>query len=188
MSESSRPSPRPHSPGTITKQHSGGRQRVISSCLTCRRRKVKCDHIHPVCGACTRGNHACIYASDPMLGPAAGSGGTRISKAASSNVKLSKTSDVQARLDRLESLLQKAVSGHAQPQQPLLHHGSEDHVHLSEFSPSAASQSSQGAGISSDDHDGTLLLDGGQSKFVSSLHYALLADEVYDTIAYFQRF
>jgi hypothetical protein len=29
-----------------------------------------------------------------------------------------------------------------------------------------------------DDGDGTLLLDGGQSKFVSSLHYALLAEEV----------
>ncbi|KAJ4379340.1 hypothetical protein N0V86_005385 [Didymella sp. IMI 355093] len=31
-----------------------------------------------------------------------------------------------------------------------------------------------------DDGDGTLLLDGGQSKFVSSLHYALLAEEIQD--------
>ncbi|KAF2446274.1 hypothetical protein P171DRAFT_357011 [Karstenula rhodostoma CBS 690.94] len=117
-----------------------------------------------------------------MLGSAVGSGGTRISKPASAGTgKLSRTCDVQARLDRLESLLEKAVSGNPSPQQSLpryIRH--EEHGHDSELSPSATSQTSQGAGISSDNHDGTLLLDGGQSKFVSSLHYALLADEIQD--------
>lgn len=46
--------------------------------------------------------------------------------------------------------------------------------------PSSNSQTSHGQGIASDDGDGTLLIDGRQSKFVSSLHYALLADEIQD--------
>lgn len=49
--------------------------------------------------------------------------------------------------------------------------------HEAAMTPSSNSQTSHGAGIA-DDGDGTLLLDGGQSKFVSSLHYALLAEEV----------
>jgi hypothetical protein len=120
MTDSSRASSTPHSPGTAPKHPPGGRQRVISSCLTCRRRKVKCDHVHPICGACTRGNHVCTYASDQMLGSAVGSGGTRISKPAyAGNGRLSRNGDVQARLDRLESLLEKAVSGNPPPQQSL---------------------------------------------------------------------
>lgn len=49
------------------------------------------------------------------------------------------------------------------------------------LTPSSNSQASHGAGMA-DDGDGTLLLDGGQSKFVSSLHYALLAEEVSTSI------
>jgi hypothetical protein len=49
--------------------------------------------------------------------------------------------------------------------------------HEAALTPSSNSQASHGAGMA-DDGDGTLLLDGGQSKFVSSLHYALLAEEV----------
>ena len=49
--------------------------------------------------------------------------------------------------------------------------------HEATLTPSSNSQTSHGAGMA-DDGDGTLLLDGGQSKFVSSLHYALLAEEV----------
>ena len=52
------------------------------------------------------------------------------------------------------------------------------------LSPSSNSQTSHGGGIASDDGDGTLLLNGGQSQFVSSLHFALLADEVSATFRY----
>lgn len=173
------------SPNTNSSQKlhpGGGRQRIISSCLTCRRRKVKCDHVHPICGACNRGSHICTYATDQSQ---IQTGSGRIGKSlVASNGKASRGSEIQARLDRLEILLEKAVSGQGnsvsrsseqsaskqdKPREP------ESHV-----SPSSNSQSSLGAGISSDNRDGTLILDEGQSQFVSSLHYALLADEIQD--------
>ncbi|QQK48436.1 C6 transcription factor, putative [Penicillium digitatum] len=43
----------------------GGRQitrnRASYSCHTCRRRKVKCNKIHPRCGNCVKNNTECIY-------------------------------------------------------------------------------------------------------------------------------
>lgn len=176
MVDTSRPSSQAHSPSSAGKA-SAGRQRIISSCLTCRRRKVRCDHGHPVCGACTRGNHVCTYATDQSTTGSVG----RISKPAlAGSGKMSRNSDVQSRLDRLELLLEKAVSG--QPVQPASSdRRDEDHFKPepdSQLSPSSNSQTSVGAGMSSDNQDGTLLLDGGQSQFVSSLHYALLAEEV----------
>jgi hypothetical protein len=106
----------------------------------------------------------------------------RISKPSttiSGNGRIAKSSDVQSRLERLESLLEKAVSGQGgRPSVPARAIGdSEMRDHEVAFTPSSNSQTSQGAGMA-DDGDGTLLLDGGQSKFVSSLHYALLAEEV----------
>ena len=153
----------------------GGRHRVISSCLTCRRRKVRCDHVHPICGACTRGNHVCTYATD-------GAGaGNRVSKSSFAGNGKARGEDVQARLERLERLLEKRVNALGGPpldavrgdgvadgfskQGPGTHH-----------SPSNSQSSPQG--MSSDNHDGTLLLNGEQTQFVSSLHYALLAEEV----------
>jgi hypothetical protein len=158
------------SPGAAAKSTgSGGRQRVISSCLTCRRRKVKCDHAHPICGACTRGNHVCTWSDQVTPQPGAG----RISKPI-----LAKSSDVQSRLDRLELLLEKAVTGQG-PRRPVhgRPHSDSDVKDYDPNTPSATSQTSHSAGMA-DDGDGTLLLDGGQSQFVSSLHYALLAEEV----------
>ncbi|PYI32573.1 hypothetical protein BP00DRAFT_368664 [Aspergillus indologenus CBS 114.80] len=43
----------------------GGRQitrnRASYSCHTCRRRKVKCDKVHPICGNCQKNETECIY-------------------------------------------------------------------------------------------------------------------------------
>lgn len=175
QSPNSNSSAKPHSAG-------GGRQRIISSCLTCRRRKVRCDHGHPICGACSRGNHVCTYATDQGLGQA--SSGRVAKPTFSVNGKgLRGSSDVQSRLDRLELLLEKAVAGQGLPLQEAgetrgEHEKYDKRDSETQLSPSSNSQSSHGAGISSDNHDGTLLLDEGQSQFVSSLHYALLADEV----------
>ncbi|KAJ4524242.1 hypothetical protein HRR83_002362 [Exophiala dermatitidis] len=40
------------------------RSRTSYSCSTCRRRKIKCDKIHPVCGGCRKANEKCVYISD----------------------------------------------------------------------------------------------------------------------------
>lgn len=183
MSDASKANSQSPSSSSTAKPHpAGGRQRVISSCLTCRRRKVRCDHVHPICGACTRGNHLCTWNTDQGLGGQAGAG--RITKPSySANGKPSRGNDVQSRLERLELLLEKAVSGKGAAAQNL-DQAKHDHERLerrdteNHFSPSSNSQSSQGAGISCDNNDGTLLLDEGKSQFVSSLHYALLAEEV----------
>lgn len=159
----------------------GGRQRVISSCLTCRRRKVKCDHTHPICSSCTRGNHVCTWTDQVP----ASTGTGRISKPSFANSgKLAKTSDVQARLERLEHLLEKATTGQgSKPTSyipPSVEGKPESDAQLtpSSSSQTSHSQTSHSGGIASDDGGGTLLLDGDQSQFVSSLHFALLADEV----------
>lgn len=170
QSPNSNLSSKPHSAG-------GGRQRIIASCLTCRRRKVKCDHGHPICGACTRGNHVCTYATDQSGG---GPGAGRVSKSILSSFgKGARSGDLQARLDRLESLFEKAVTGQAPASYTSGRSSTDvDRIADPDTTPSSNSQTSQGAGISSDNHDGTLLLEEGQSQFVSSLHWALLADEV----------
>ena len=106
----------------------------------------------------------------------------RISKPAlAGNGKIAKNSDVQSRLDRLELLLEKAVAGSAAiPVQQASVSSSTDAERKDQeaHTPSSKSQISVGQGMTSDNGDGTLLLDGGGSQFVSTLHFALLADEV----------
>ncbi|GMM46658.1 hypothetical protein DAPK24_032330 [Pichia kluyveri] len=36
-------------------------KRSKSGCLTCRKRKKKCDEVHPICGLCKRRNSECIW-------------------------------------------------------------------------------------------------------------------------------
>ncbi|KAJ9651514.1 hypothetical protein H2198_009211 [Neophaeococcomyces mojaviensis] len=53
------------------------RSRISYSCQTCRRRKVKCDKTHPICGGCQKAGEECVYseadksAFDPILQSAA---------------------------------------------------------------------------------------------------------------------
>ncbi|PYH49475.1 uncharacterized protein BP01DRAFT_413116 [Aspergillus saccharolyticus JOP 1030-1] len=37
------------------------RNRASYSCHTCRRRKVKCDKVHPICGNCQKNETECVY-------------------------------------------------------------------------------------------------------------------------------
>ncbi|EXJ87417.1 hypothetical protein A1O3_04377 [Capronia epimyces CBS 606.96] len=43
------------------------RNRTSYSCATCRRRKVKCDKGHPVCGGCRKAKEQCKYGPDDAL-------------------------------------------------------------------------------------------------------------------------
>jgi hypothetical protein len=163
------------SPNSTAKSNAG-RQRLISSCLTCRRRKVKCDHVHPICGACSRGGHLCTWTDQTPTQTVTG----RISKPPiTGSAKIAKNGDVQSRLDRLELLLEKAVSGLGViPQASVRSSADLERRDHDAQTPSSNSQTLIGQGMASDDGDGTLLLDGGRSQFVSTLHFALLAEEV----------
>ncbi|OJD38849.1 c6 transcription [Diplodia corticola] len=194
-------------PSAAAAQSSGGtRQRIITSCLTCRRRKVKCDHKYPVCSACSRGNHVCYYANVPnqhqhdgRSPPSAQPSANRVHKHASSQSKgQSGHAEINARLERLESLLELAVNNqpptklsvntakqpsHHHPNQPARRDTSQSDAYESkERAASSASPNSTTSGDiqAADAYDGTLLVENGQSHFVSSLHWALLTEELQD--------
>ncbi|RAL05507.1 putative C6 transcription factor [Aspergillus ibericus CBS 121593] len=42
------------------------RNRASYSCHTCRRRKVKCDKVHPICGNCVKNGTECVYDTAPQ--------------------------------------------------------------------------------------------------------------------------
>jgi hypothetical protein len=96
------------------------------------------------------------------------------------NGRSAKNSDVQSRLDRLELLLEKAVAGQGTMSQTYVRSDAapDRREHEAHVMPSPNSQNPVGSGMAADDGDGVLLLDEGRSQFVSSLHFALLADEV----------
>ncbi|KAK8433250.1 putative C6 transcription factor [Phyllosticta citricarpa] len=175
----------------------GTRQRIITSCLTCRRRKVKCDHKYPICSACSRGNHVCYYANIPnqqsgRSPPNSSSNATsnRVSKHAAPHPRGAQSShaEINARLERLESLLERAVSQPAYPpvatRQPSRREPIKSEVveskETAENSASPKSSTSSDQILAADAYDGTLLVENGQSHFVSSLHWALLTDELQD--------
>lgn len=112
----------------------------------------------------------------------AATGSGRISKVVgTNNGRPAKNGDVQARLERLEQLLEQAMVTQGSKSIPSVRSSMDiERPEPTQLTPSSTSQTSHGGGIASDDGDGTLLLDGGQSQFVSSLHYALLADEIQD--------
>ncbi|EKG15811.1 hypothetical protein MPH_07014 [Macrophomina phaseolina MS6] len=194
-------------PSTTTSSSSTGtRQRIITSCLTCRRRKVKCDHKYPVCSACSRGNHVCYYANLPnqhqqegRSPPSALPSAHRVHKhSASQSKSQSSHAEINARLERLESLLELAV--HKQPPSKLqINTTTQQSQHQPQHAPrqdtaqsdtseskervnSSASPNSSTSGDiqAADAYDGTLLVENGQSHFVSSLHWALLTEELQD--------
>ncbi|KAE8144252.1 fungal-specific transcription factor domain-containing protein [Aspergillus avenaceus] len=53
------------------------RNRASYSCHTCRRRKVKCDKVHPVCGNCYKNGTECIYDTAPQKDTPSHNGQTR---------------------------------------------------------------------------------------------------------------
>lgn len=60
----SQPDPRPVSNQTTSEKRQITRNRTSYSCLTCRRRKVKCDKTRPICGGCQKAKETCVYNDD----------------------------------------------------------------------------------------------------------------------------
>ncbi|KAK1140025.1 hypothetical protein N8T08_010934 [Aspergillus melleus] len=161
-----------------------GRLRTITACLTCRRRKVKCDHAQPVCNPCQRGNRVCTYVNPQVSSQAQPpSTANRVSR---SNLR-SGQDEIRNRLERLEKLLERAIEGgvNANPPPPSDAQASGPDAAQDGEQKGVASSAMPDRGnetLSSDGYDGALLLEpeSGQSRWVSSLHYALLADEIHD--------
>ncbi|CVL10826.1 hypothetical protein FPRO06_08091 [Fusarium proliferatum] len=155
------------------------RKRVITACLTCRHRKVKCDHAQPVCSPCKKGNRVCTYTNPQSTSQTSHLGsGNRVSR---SNRQTGQD-EIKSRLERLEQLLERALSGGPViPQHPTDAASNLDHPH-SKHQGLISSLNAQSEILSADGYDGALLLEssGGQSRWVSSLHYSLLADEIRD--------
>ncbi|KAI9930173.1 hypothetical protein MW887_011984 [Aspergillus wentii] len=134
----------------------------------------------PISKSESRGNHVCLYAK-PQPGPPAQP------RAATDRVSRSNwrtgQNEIKNRLDRLEKLLERAIAGSEDISQPL-----EVQNTVSETTSSADQRTGGGSvtptreTLSGDGYDGALLLESesGQSRWVSSLHYALLADEIRD--------
>ncbi|KAL4762699.1 putative C6 transcription factor [Aspergillus foveolatus] len=53
------------------------RNRTSYSCHTCRRRKVKCDKVHPICGNCAKNGTDCVYDAASQSRQDSGSRGGR---------------------------------------------------------------------------------------------------------------
>ncbi|KAH8702191.1 putative C6 transcription factor [Talaromyces proteolyticus] len=172
-------------PPVGNQKSSNNRQRIVTSCLTCRRRKVKCDHKQPVCSTCERGKHPCSYIksqpSPPSRPPAT------INRTSRPRPRDGQD-EIRNRLERLEKLLEQAIAGGNGMSQPspsgvldsrMETSGNGDHRVASVVTPTPNNRSET---LSIDGYDGALLLEAenGQSRWVSSLHYALLADEIND--------
>ncbi|KAF5988003.1 putative C6 transcription factor [Fusarium bulbicola] len=154
------------------------RKRVITACLTCRHRKVKCDHAQPICSPCKKGNRVCTYTSPQSTSQSSClANGNRVSR---SNRQTGQD-DIKNRLERLEQLLERALSGGPATSQPPTNTASNtEHPYSKQGLGSSLNPRSET--LSTDGYDGALLLEsqGGQSRWVSSLHYSLLADEIRD--------
>lgn len=81
----------------ITKKSTGKRKfhkKSRKGCLTCKRRRVKCDEGRPVCGNCERMGIECVYASLEPNAPASSA-----SKVEATTVKLEKVKNDKILLD-----------------------------------------------------------------------------------------
>ncbi|KAI8408151.1 hypothetical protein FOFC_11085 [Fusarium oxysporum] len=147
------------------------RKRVITACLTCRHRKVKCDHAQPVCSPCKKGNRVCTYTSPQSTSQFSRLSGNRVSR---SNRQTGQD-DIRSRLERLEQLLERALSGGpAIPQHPADTTSNPEHPH-SKHQGLGSSQNPQSETLSTDGYDGALLLDGqgGQSRWIRDVKMLL---------------
>ncbi|GKZ36104.1 hypothetical protein AbraIFM66950_007011 [Aspergillus brasiliensis] len=148
--------------------------RPITSCLPCRRRKVKCDRRQPQCLACQRVGHACSYVSKPES--------NRITKPSSTSGSRVSSST----LDRINPGLQRLANFMAQAkacEDSQAHNPSSSSPGV--YTPTSTTQPTPAAHISAPPHnprseEDALILDDGVPHFVSAKHWAWMAAELQD--------
>ncbi|KAF4235828.1 hypothetical protein CNMCM8980_003197 [Aspergillus fumigatiaffinis] len=147
--------------------------RPITSCLPCRRRKVKCDRRQPICFTCERGNHACSYVSAPQPSALA-SEPSRVTKSIDTKMSSSTLTRINPRLQRLADILAQAQS--------LPYEASEQSSSLPESYPTIRSSALPGdvAAPQRQSQEDVLILENGVPRFISGKHWAWMAEEIQD--------
>ena len=149
----------------------------IRSCVTCRKRKVRCDKVHPSCGNCTKAHIECIFPG-PGRAPR----------------KSRKPPDTEllARLRRLEGVVQSlgaqvddegTVTQNGVVQSPRAMATIADQLHRSDSGRNSPGSDASGeAGYvhrgSMDKQVGRLVINEGRSRYVSNAFWASMGDEV----------
>ncbi|RPA81747.1 hypothetical protein BJ508DRAFT_306352 [Ascobolus immersus RN42] len=139
----------------VSNSANGPKARVITSCLTCRRRKVKCDHKRPICGACTRGNRTCRY--DAQLSTV--------------SIPVEDAFELRERIEKLEELLIKAAVA-AGTGKTISVAGD-----IQQLGPRKEEEDDDDDGVPTE-RIGRLLLRDEKAVFVGPVHWTMLTDQV----------
>lgn len=171
------------------------RRRAIASCDICRRRKVRCDKQHPACSACRAAGRVCLYneSSTSTFGAVVNQDAARVlqhqrsqSIRRRSREATPRLDTIDARLGRLESVLEQIIQAKTSAPEPggdEPETGDGEHESASRGEPnmSAAGLPSDQQIRAEDGGDGTLLVSkDGDSQYISSHHWSLLATELRD--------
>ncbi|KAL4786343.1 hypothetical protein BJX76DRAFT_346335 [Aspergillus varians] len=169
------PASAPSSVAKSASKKASGRQitrnRTSYSCHICRKRKVKCDKVHPICGNCVKNGTECIY--DPSSHQDAGLGSGRRDKDGGHGVKRrreasrqleddiedlqsmygrlrqagpSEQKSIESRLDKLTSMIER-LSKTSQPLDPAEHQLLAQQNAALDISPKVESGTSNGDSI-----------------------------------------
>lgn len=168
-----------------------GRKRSITSCATCRRRKVRCDRQKPSCARCSISGYGCTYSltgvPEKVPTPSARQshlddmGNLKESEEGEVGERRLKrgNDDVLERLQRLEEIVRQHVttgqgrweddSGRRRGSSSSLSRDSEPRTSMPRGSGSAVGEV----------HSGKLLVQAGRTRYVSPLFWGVITDEVW---------
>lgn len=148
----------------------------IRSCVTCRKRKVRCDKIHPSCGNCTKAHIECIFPG-PGRAPR--------------KSKKPPDTELLVRLRRLEGVVQSlgaqvdeegTVTQNGVVQSPKAMATIADQLQRSDSGRNSPGSDASGEGYthrgSIDKQVGRLVINEGRSRYVSNAFWASMGDEV----------
>ena len=149
----------------------GSLSRPITSCLSCRHRKVKCDRRQPQCLKCERGGYACSYVSKQESNRI-----TKPSSTSGSTISSSTLARINPGLQRLASFMAQAKAYEESSAHGPLSLSLDTFLPTSATRPTSAADSS-GVHNPRSEED-ALILENGVPHFVSGKHWAWMAAEV----------
>lgn len=140
------------------------------SCVTCRRRKVRCDKIHPSCTNCTKAGIECVFP-----GPGRAKRKTRKPQDAELLARLKKLEGVIQNLGAQVDEEKDATKGPAV--MPSIR-GQLEAQHRQDLTGNGTSDFTNGGASPIDGQLGRLVINEGRSRYVSNAFWASMGDEV----------